>query len=188
MDLSRRKFLTFTGTASALGLAGCLDPEEGSSWDIWLGGDEPDEGQPEYSNERDFHRDERSHERFDGFCDTRFRVPKHGEVYFFENPELTDRIRLEGAISDDGDQGLEIQYLNQVKYIRGDGGLLWDAECFDYTPGGFRDVDYGDWHSRCFELMHEYEDSYLVRSYAVKDVAGFDEKRRVPICIYESDR
>lgn len=184
MDLSRRELLASAAASSTIGLSGCLNPE---AQDIWFGDDEEDPEPSPPPDDKDYRdRDDNEIEDdyqgpFDGFCDTRFRVPKGGAVYFRESPEISDGETLEGIISDEDDETLEISYLNRVKYLS-DG-----EECFDYSPGGFRDFGSGEWHTRCFEVIHEYRDSYLVETEAIKDVELFDAHEAVPICIYESD-
>ena len=186
MDLSRRKLLASAAYSSTIGLSGCLDPDEGTALDIWLGGDEergranePDP-EPEPRPDDEVYRGDNRHENFHGFCDTSFKVPKNGAIYFRENSEVVGGARLEGVVSDNDDGPLKVGYLNEIKHLD-------YRKCFNYTPGGFRDFDHGDWHARCFEVIQEYDDSYLVETEAIKDVAGPDERISVPICIYDSD-
>lgn len=203
MDLSRRKLLASAGTASTLGLAGCLDPDEGSSWDIWLGGDEPDEDEledtprenvePETPRRTEDYED--TPEPIQGSCrkgnaEVRFRVPKGGRVYFAENPVITGNESLEGTITDSRGEGLQINYLDQIKYIGDEEslyGISEDQECFHYSPGGFRDTNHGEWHERCFKVIHEYDDSYLVETIAEADTEGFNKQFQVPVCVYRTE-
>lgn len=183
MEFNRREALIAAGTVSLAGLSCCLTLKY---WEE----DEPDQKpeaadkgsestpSPEISASEEPSRLRGECRR--GYAETRFELPRNERVYFSENPEISGSRTLEGVLTGEN-EGVRIDYLNTVKYLEGN-----DQECFLYSPGGFSDFDYGEWHARCFEIIHEYEDRYLLETYAVADTPGFDQSFDVPICLYDS--
>jgi hypothetical protein len=215
--ISRRKLLEEAVAATSISaLAGCST--ENTKWDPFIPDSDNGSGQldkEDSDTKNQYTTDEISEPRetetpesdFDtpeplqGACNTgnsntRFMVSRGERVFFTENPEVTAKHSLEGAITG-LEKGVRIDYLNQIKHIDiyGDDDL-WiednygdDAEeCFLYSGTSLDDIgEIGEVHARCFQVKDEHEDSYVMETGLVIDEVAPDRSVEVPICIYRED-